>query len=608
MSPDGAQILIPGRPSKHGTDSDGLEAFARTLLLHAFRIAGDPGSANRRHTDRFLEGLHNGLRGNRPGNRWLPMVDKGHAIPEAANIALALGVAPDPLWTGLDSRAQGRLVEWLSASVGAASFDNNWRLFGPTVGAFLATQGVAPPTLGAARRLALDSLARWDSPDGWVSDGDNATYDYYSSFALHFYPLMLASVFGDDDFGLRRAAARRFVATLPVLVAEDGAPVYFGRSLTYRFTLMATVSASAVAECLPWHPAAARELTFRVANYFLKRGAVEHDQTLRPGWFGEDVDLVQSYSGPGASYWVAKTFANLLLAEDHPYWADEATSPPAQAHSVLAAGMLAVSDQATGVARLANHASIARTTVLLRGENEDPLYSRLEYSSASAPISAGRSRSGSVTLVLKGDAAGPSALVATGHGDSWAASRTSFRAARGSRFDNPAEVATLARSVEVQGHDALVATLVHDGWMLHIVRLPENFPWRGRLVWSGAAVAADGKHSTSRNWCSSLVKGRGLASMVVGLVGVHSRGQVDYAPARPFASRGAVPVLAGPRSRQRRAVWFAVATWHGTATRAPELQSAPRATKVDDHHLTVSWASASFEVVATNQLVVERRL
>lgn len=46
-SASGARVVLPGRASVGGQDSDALEGFARTFLLAAFRIAGARGAASR---------------------------------------------------------------------------------------------------------------------------------------------------------------------------------------------------------------------------------------------------------------------------------------------------------------------------------------------------------------------------------------------------------------------------------------------------------------------------------------------------------------------------------------------------------------------------------
>src|SRR5690606_32924950 len=71
--------------------------------------------------------------------------------------------------------------------------------------------------------------------DGWYSDDGDSTFDYYNSFAFHFYPGVIAHLGGDSD--LRDLSAERLSAFLPSLlslIGADGGPIYFGRSMTYR--------------------------------------------------------------------------------------------------------------------------------------------------------------------------------------------------------------------------------------------------------------------------------------------------------------------------------------------------------------------------------------
>lgn len=609
MSPNGAHVVLPGAASKHGARSDGMEGFARTLLLHAFRLRGEPASANARHTDRYLEGLHNGLRSTPTAASWLPAQDKGHAIPEAAAIALALGVAPQSLWAPLDQGAKDRLAVWLSACATATPYDNNWRLFGPMIGGFLTSVGVDVPGLPAVRERALSSLAAWERPDGWISDGDAGTFDYYNSFALHYYPLMLAAVFGDEEFAARRASARSFLATLPAFFADDGAPVYFGRSLTYRFGVAASLSAGALAESLPWDASVAREITSRSVAYFLGHGAVAEDGTVRRGWHGEDRSLVQDYSGPAASYWLAKAFANLVLPADHDYWAGAGQVPRRETPLVVAGGLVLTGSRGGSIARLANHASVSRTNVVLREEAEDPLYSRLEYSSASAPLRIEGLRVGSFTVVVRGEPTGPAMAIPTGSGDFWAASHVELRAPRSARLHSrgPGGAESVARrSIRLGTPHPALATLVAGPWFVHVLRLPQGFGWRKKIRWSGLPVPVDSAVQREALPAGVALTGDNLTSVSVGLIGASRRAQVREGPAAPFAARAAFPVVSGRRGLAS-ARWFAVATYIGVEPARAILASVPRAQSTADG-LVITYDQVDYIIRERAGLTIERRL
>ncbi len=60
--PAGALLHLPGRPSRSGVRSDGLEGYARTFLAAAFRVAGADGDDPRNLLERYAAGLAAGTR------------------------------------------------------------------------------------------------------------------------------------------------------------------------------------------------------------------------------------------------------------------------------------------------------------------------------------------------------------------------------------------------------------------------------------------------------------------------------------------------------------------------------------------------------------------
>ena len=55
-SPDLARIDLPGQPSAHGSDSDSLEAFARSFLLAAVRLHGEQGNDPQGFAEWYADG------------------------------------------------------------------------------------------------------------------------------------------------------------------------------------------------------------------------------------------------------------------------------------------------------------------------------------------------------------------------------------------------------------------------------------------------------------------------------------------------------------------------------------------------------------------------
>jgi hypothetical protein len=84
-----------------------------------------------------------------------------------------------------------------------------------------------------------------DQTKGMLSDGlqpESKAFDYYASFAIHYYSLLLSSSLEKDQPTLaqkfRRRAAKSSMAIVN-LFAPDGASIPFGRSMTYRFATSA---------------------------------------------------------------------------------------------------------------------------------------------------------------------------------------------------------------------------------------------------------------------------------------------------------------------------------------------------------------------------------
>ncbi|MEU6349504.1 DUF2264 domain-containing protein [Streptomyces sp. NPDC047072] len=392
-SPGLAQYRLPGPPSHSGVWSDGLEGFARSFLLAAFRIAGSGGRVGPALIERYAAGLDAGTDPRHP-EHWPPIADRSQPMVEAASVAVALHESRAWLWDHLDDRVRGQVVAWLGDFVGADVNDSNWRLFQVIVEEFLASVG-APH-----RRDEIDAgLARlddWYRGGGWYTDGDGRKFDYYNAWALHLYPVLWARIAGPraapDIVARHRARLREFLDTHQYFFGSDGAPVHQGRSLTYRFATAAPLWAGALADVTPLPPGRTRRLASGTLKHFVERGAPDERGLLTLGWYRPFLPVTQRYSGPASPYWASKAFLGLLLPENHPVWtATEEPGPVDTADTVLALpapGWLLHSTAADGVVRLVNHGSDRLPPPPATAE-DSPHYARLAYSSATAPETPG---------------------------------------------------------------------------------------------------------------------------------------------------------------------------------------------------------------------------
>jgi hypothetical protein len=176
-SADGATIRLPGRAS--WSDCDGLEGFARTFLIAAFRVAGGgPAELLEPYRRGFVSG---------PGV-WPAVADRFQPMVEAASLALGLWLTREQLWDTLGDAERERLGAYLATVFHHEPAPNNWWLFPVTVGGFLADVEVEEEAARAAIERGLARIEDWYVGDGWYSDGDGQNFDNYIGWAMHLYP------------------------------------------------------------------------------------------------------------------------------------------------------------------------------------------------------------------------------------------------------------------------------------------------------------------------------------------------------------------------------------------------------------------------------------
>ncbi|MEW2613869.1 DUF2264 domain-containing protein [Streptomyces sp. NPDC047880] len=400
---DRALYHLPGdRAGWSGRLSDGLEGYARTLLLAAFR-------RDEKALERYATGLAAGVSGV-----WPRIEDRHQSLVEAASIALALRLTRDLLWDRLDEGVRQRTAAWLTDALTAEPWPCNWELFPVTVGGFLAGIGHEPDASRAAIDRGLERIEQWYAGDGWYTDGDGRKYDYYNGWAMHLYPVLHAWLEGDERLlTLYGDRLHRHLGDYARLFGGDGAPMHQGRSLTYRFATTAPLWLGALTGRTPLPPGETRRLASGALKYFLDRGAVDDRGLLSLGWHGYDESVLQGYSGPASPYWASKGFLGLLLPPDHEVWtAPEEPAPAERADFVTPVGppnWLLQSTRSDGVVRLHNHGS--------EDVRYDPYYTRLAYSTVTAPAAAYDN-----SVLVAGDPS-RTGIEPLGVGEGWAASR-----------------------------------------------------------------------------------------------------------------------------------------------------------------------------------------
>ncbi len=392
-SPHHALIDLPGPASSAGRWSDGLEGFARSFLLAGFRLARSGADDVRNVAEWYARGLAAGT-DPKSAERWPALDEIRQAKVEAASIAIALHETRPWVWDRLDDEVRQQVVDWLARTVGMPLPHNNWIWFQGVTNAFLRSVG-GPWSATDVERI-VELTDDWYAGAGWYSDGNRRpgeyrNYDYYSGWVMHFYPLWYCRMIGADaDRALLdryRQRVQRYLLDAQHLVGGDGSPLFHGRSLTYRFAMLAPFWAGAVCDASPLEPGLTRRLASGVLRRFVGAGCLDADGLLSLGWHGEFTPIRQSYSGPGSPYWAAKGFAGLVLAPDHPVWTDVEEPLPVEQRDVETTigppGWIVSGTTADGVVRIANHGTDHATATEFA--TDDPVYARHAFATHAAP-------------------------------------------------------------------------------------------------------------------------------------------------------------------------------------------------------------------------------
>ncbi|GAA2009656.1 DUF2264 domain-containing protein [Microbacterium ulmi] len=561
-SPSFARITPPGAEGGYGHAVDGLEGFARTFLLAGFRIAGERGQGVDDLIDSYTRGIVAGVDPS-SRDRWVRLDEHAQAKVEAASLALILDMTRPWIWDRLDQVTKERVVDYLSPVVGDTTYPTtNWLWFRVVVQTFLRSVGGPWSAQDIADDLALhDSLAR---ADGWISDGFERSFDHYVGWALHLYPILWSRMQGAAELAGGRtatdvAALDRFLLDAAALVGADGSPLVQGRSLIYRFAAAAPFWAGIIAEVPSSSPGLLRHAANRVVGHFAHRGIPAADGILSMGWHREWRRLAQSYSGPASPYWAVKGLLGISLPADHPVWTAPAEPLPVEEtdsiRRVGAAGWIVSGTRADGVVRVVNHGTDHAAAGTLVGDS--PLYARLGYSTAAAPLADGRAwrepLEQSVALV---DAAGRAthraamtllgAEIADGVG---IAASTAH-----AHWIDPAATQTrhgsgITGDVEVAG-DLTVLSLVRGPWEVRMSRVDRLAAGQDaaalRLRIGGWALADD---DAPRKTTEDDVARAATGSLVSGIRPLTPGGVVAVATrsdASPLGAHTAVPVVEHP--------------------------------------------------------------
>ncbi len=328
-----AELPLGVTATNYDRKASWLEAFSRPLWGLVPLWAG--GGESLTFEEIYRKGL---IAGTDPESReyWGGFHAFDQRFVEMAAISYGLILTPEKLWEPLNDKEKDNLANWL---YGINEYELpvcNWIFFAVLV-------NIALKKLGRkydAKKLEtyLIGADTFYLGDGWYQDGDSGQKDYYVSFALHFYGLFYAKVMEQEDperCKVYKERARSFAQQFIYWFDEHGAALPYGRSLTYRFSQVSFFAACLMADVFPFSVGVMKGLIVRHLCDWMRKPIFDRTDILTIGYGYPNLIMGERYNSPGSPYWALKTFAFLMLPDEHPFWRLEAEAMPVLKEQML---------------------------------------------------------------------------------------------------------------------------------------------------------------------------------------------------------------------------------------------------------------------------------
>lgn len=299
VASDKTLAYYPGHPSIYGARNDAIEGVTRLMPLWA-AYATSPYQDATLGSAMLQQLRHSLVNGTKPlgAGYWGPIGHKSTLICEGADVALALWLTKDALWTELTLVERQAILTWLRQAVGKKTADNNWHLFVVLIDLVLAS---LDPTHTFSSRDRLHRVQSFYVSDGCFSDGPEGLIDFYNAWGFHYLLFWIHEIGGQPVPENATDALQEYCNWYQYLFTRNGLPL-FGRSLCYRFAVSGPLLSCALLSQESVSPGIALGAYSTTWQYFVQRGGLQHGRPTQ-GVFGDDLRWLDPYSGPASSFW-----------------------------------------------------------------------------------------------------------------------------------------------------------------------------------------------------------------------------------------------------------------------------------------------------------------
>lgn len=264
--------------------------------------------------------------------------DRDQRTVESGQVSFALWQTRDRIWARLSEKERNDVVGWLDY-VGQHPdyWFNNWALFWAVNHAGRKALG-APFDQSIIDEVIGEYVDGVYVGDGWYDDdrvkGVNY-FDNYITWVFGSHVMAWAQIDGDSKPERRDELLERvrlWMNHFPYFFAVDGATVEYGRSLAYKFCRLGAPLWAYKLGLWDHSVGMLKRLVGRHIRWYVDRGAVRADGTLRQELTASgSPEVIERYISTGATYWAIQAFGGLWsLPDDDPFWTVEEEPLPAE--------------------------------------------------------------------------------------------------------------------------------------------------------------------------------------------------------------------------------------------------------------------------------------
>ncbi|HEX9201982.1 MAG TPA: DUF2264 domain-containing protein [Acidobacteriaceae bacterium] len=319
---------------QHRRQTTYLEALGRALAgmapwLEHGATTGSEGQLRARYCEMARAGIASAVDKGSPD--YMDFGGDRQTIVDTAFLSLAILRAPHELREKLPADVRAQLADAMRATRELLPNYNNWLLFSAMIEACLFALG--EPWDRMRVDYALREHENWYVGDGVYGDGPHFHQDYYNSFVIHPFLLMLMDTAGNQDptwaemASTIRERAMRYAAIQERMIAPDGSYPIAGRSIAYRCGAFQLLADMALRRALPAEvsPEQVRgALTAVIQRTLTPRGTFDEKGWLQIGVAGHQPSIGEIYISTGSLYLCTAAFLPLGLPAGDRFWSGPA--------------------------------------------------------------------------------------------------------------------------------------------------------------------------------------------------------------------------------------------------------------------------------------------